>query len=104
MKLRRLQGLEKEKIEEELAEKLALIADLKDILMKPERVVSIVIEELDEVKEKFGDERRTRVNAGKIGEFNPKDTIPNEEVLVVLTKNNYIKRLKSDSYRTQRRG
>lgn len=103
MKLRRLQWLEKEKIEAELAEKLALIADLKDILLKPERVVSIIIEELDEVKEKFWDDRRTKVNAWKIWEFNPKDTIPNEEVLVVLTKNNYIKRLKADSYRTQRR-
>jgi DNA gyrase subunit A len=72
-------------------------------LAKPERVVSIVIEELDEIKEKFWDARRTKVNAWKIGEFNPKDTIPNEEVFVVLTKNDYVKRLKSDSFRTQRR-
>ncbi len=104
MKLRRLQGLEKEKIEKELAEKLALIDDLNDILIKPERIVSIIIEELDEIRDKFGDERRTQVNAWKIGEFNPKDTIPNEEVFIVLSKNNYVKRLKSDSFRTQRRG
>ncbi|MDD3793414.1 MAG: DNA gyrase subunit A [Candidatus Gracilibacteria bacterium] len=104
MKLRRLQGLEKEKIENELAEKLALIMDLNDILIKPERIVSIILEELTEIREKFGDERRTQVNAGKIGEFNPKDTIPNEEVFVVLSKNSYIKRLKADSFRTQRRG
>jgi DNA gyrase subunit A len=58
---------------------------------------------LDEIKDKFGDERRTQVNASKIGEFNAKDTIPNEEVFVVLTKNSYIKRLKADSFRTQRR-
>ncbi len=104
MKLRRLQGLEKEKIENELAEKLALIMDLNDILVKPERIISIIKEELDEVLEKFWDERRTQVNAWKIGEFNPKDTIPNEEVFVVLSKNSYIKRLKADSFRTQRRG
>ncbi|NVP18098.1 DNA gyrase subunit A [Candidatus Gracilibacteria bacterium] len=104
MKLRRLQGLEKEKIENELAEKLALIMDLNDILVKPERVVAIILEELTEIRERFGDERRTQVNAGKIGEFNPKDTIPNEEVFVVLSKNSYIKRLKADSFRTQRRG
>jgi len=103
MKLRRLQWLEKEKIENELAEKLALIMDLNDILVKPERIVSIILEELTEIREKFGDERRTQVNAWKIGEFNPKDTIPNEEVFVVLSKNSYIKRLKADSYRTQRR-
>ncbi len=104
MKLRRLQGLEKEKIEKELSEKLALIDDLNDILVKPERIVSIIIEELDEIRDKFWDERRTQVNAWKIWEFNPKDTIPNEEVFIVLSKNSYVKRLKSDSFRTQRRG
>jgi len=56
------------------------------------------------IGESFGDERRTRVNAGKVGEFNAKDTIPNEDVVVVLTKNNYVKRLKSSAFRTQRRG
>lgn len=104
MKLRRLQGLEKEKIEKELAEKLALIDDLNDILVKPERIVAIIMDELSEIRDKFGDDRRTQVNAWKIGEFNPKDTIPNEEVFIVLSKNNYVKRLKSDSFRTQRRG
>ena len=85
-------------------EKLLLIADLKDILAKPERIVSIVDGELDEVKKNFGDERRTKVNAGRIGEFNPKDTIPNEDVMIVFTKSSYIKRLKADTFRTQRRG
>lgn len=103
MKLRRLQWLEKEKIENELADKMALIDDLNDILIKPERIIAIIREELTEVREKFWDERRTQVNAWKIGEFNPKDTIPNEEVFVVLTKNSYVKRLKTDSFRTQRR-
>ncbi len=104
MKLNKLAWLERQKIEDELKEKLELIADLKDILVKPERIVAIIIEELDEIKEKFGDERRTQVNEGKIGEFNPKDTIPNEDVFIVLTKNDYIKRLKESAFRTQRRG
>ncbi len=103
MKLNKLAWLERQKLEDELTEKLTLIADLKDILEKPERIVSIIIEELDEIKEKFADPRRTKVNQNKIWEFNPKDTIPNEEVLIVLTKNNYIKRLKADTFRTQRR-
>ncbi|RKW22313.1 DNA gyrase subunit A [Candidatus Gracilibacteria bacterium] len=104
MRLKRLQGLEKEKLEAELQEKLILIDDLKDILAKPERIVSIVSDELKEVREIFGDERRTKVNPGKIGEFNPKDTIPNEDIFVVYSKNSYIKRIKSDSFRTQKRG
>jgi len=103
MKLNKLAWLERQKIEDELNEKLLLIADLKDILAKSERIVSIIIEELDEIKEKFGDERRTQVNQGKIGEFNPKDTIPNEDIFVILTKNSYIKRLKESAFRTQRR-
>ncbi len=103
MKLNKLAGLERKKLEAELAEKLLIIADLQDILAKPERIVTIIVDELDEIKDKFWDERRTLVNAGKIWEFNPKDTIPNEEVFVVLTKNSYIKRLKTSSFRTQRR-
>jgi DNA gyrase subunit A len=66
MKLNKLAGLERKKLEDELTEKLLIIADLKDILAKPERIVSIINTELDEIKEKFGDERRTLVNAGKI--------------------------------------
>lgn len=103
MKLRRLQGLEKEKLENEISEKMLLIADLKDILAKPERIVAIISEELKEVREIFGDDRRTKVNPGKIGEFNPKDTIPNEDIFIVFSKNSYIKRIKSDSFRTQKR-
>lgn len=103
MKLNKLAGLERQKIEDELVEKHLLIADLKDILAKPERIKSIISDELSEVREKFGDDRRTQVNSSKIGEFNPKDTIPNEDVFVVLSKNSYVKRLKADSFRTQRR-
>lgn len=103
MKLQKLAGLERKKIEDELNEVLALIKDLRDILSKPERVVKIIIEELDYIKENFGDERRTKINAGKIGEFSAKDTIPNEEVVLVVTKNNYLKRMKANSFRVQRR-
>jgi DNA gyrase subunit A len=103
MKLNKLAGLERQKLEDELKEKLNLIADLKDILAKPERVIAIILEETAEIRDKFADTRRTQVNQNKIGEFNPKDTIPNEEIFVVLTKNSYIKRLKESSFRTQRR-
>lgn len=104
MRLQKLAGLERKKVEDELKIKLELIADLKDILAKPERIISIVDDELDVINESFGDERRTQVNSGKVGEFNAKDTIPNEDVVVVLTKNNYVKRLKASAFRTQRRG
>ena len=104
MRLNKLAGLERKKLEDELNEKHLLIGDLEDILAKPERVITIIWEELAHIKENFGDERRTQVNAGKVGEFNPKDTIPNEEVMVVLSKNSYIKRLKANTFRTQRRG
>jgi DNA gyrase subunit A len=66
MKLNKLAGLERKKLEDELSEKLLIIADLKDILAKAERIVSIISEELSEVKDKFGDDRRTQVNTGKI--------------------------------------
>lgn len=104
MKLKRLQWLEIEKIVSELAEKMLLIADLLDILSKPERIIAIISEELDYIYNTFGDERRTRINPWKIWEFNPKDTIPNEDVMIVYTKNSYVKRLKSNTFRTQKRG
>lgn len=104
MQLQKLAGLERKKIEDELAEKIALIADLRDILMKPARVKAIMKDEFLELKEKYGDERRTEIHLGAIGEFNPTDTIPNEDVVVTFSKNGYIKRVKSSSFRAQRRG
>jgi len=104
MQLQRLAGLERKKIEDELAEKIILIADLRDILEKPQRVASIIGTELGEIKDKYDNPRRTEVHAGALGEFNPTDTIPNEDVVVTLSKNGYIKRVKSSSFRTQRRG
>ncbi len=104
MQLQKLAGLERKKIEDELAEKHALILDLKDILANPARVKKIIGDELIEIKEKYGDARRTEVHAGAIGEFNPTDTIPNEDVVVTFSKNGYIKRVKASSFRAQRRG
>ncbi len=104
MQLQRLAGLERKKIEDELAEKLIIIADLQDILAKPERVAAITSEELQEIKDKYNNPRRTEVQAGGVGEWSPKDTIPNEEVVIALSKNSYIKRIKSSAFRTQRRG
>ena len=104
MQLGKLSGLEIEKIEKELQEKIAMIADFKDILAKPERVAKIISDELAEIKEKYGDERKTEVHPGAVGEFNPTDTIPNEDMVVTLSKNGYIKRIKASSFRTQRRG
>ena len=103
MRLQKLAGLERQKIEDELKEKLLLIADLEDILATPARIVSIIEGELDVINESFWDERRTEVHSGKVWEFNAKDTIPNEDIVVVLTKNNYVKRLKASSFRTQKR-
>lgn len=103
MQLGKLSGLERQKIEDELAEKIALIADLKDILARPERVRDIIISELAEIKDKFWDARRTEVHPTAIGEWNPTDTIPNEEVVVTLSRNGYIKRIKASSFRVQRR-
>ncbi len=104
MQLQRLAGLERKKIEDELAEKLALIADLRDILLHHERITDIVMNEIIEVRDKYGDARRTEVVPGAIGEWNPTDTIPNEDVVITLSKNGYIKRVKSGAFRTQRRG
>ncbi len=104
MQLQRLAGLERKKIEDELAEKIILIADLRDILANPIRVRDIIITELKDIHEKFWDDRRTEVHIGALGEWNPTDTIPNEDVVVTLSKNWYIKRVKSSSFRVQRRG
>ncbi len=104
MRLQKLAGLERQKVEDELKEKRILIGDLEDILAKPDRIITMVGDELDVINESFGDVRKTRVNLGKVWEFNAKDTIPNEDVVIVLTKNNYVKRLKSSAFRTQRRG
>lgn len=104
MRLQTLAGLERKKIEDELAEKLALIAELEGILADPEKVKNIMIEELEEMKIKYGDARRTRVFEHALGKFSSKQLIPNEPMVVILTRENYIKRVSPSSFKQQRRG
>lgn len=104
MRLQRLTGLEREKIEEEYKELQALIAELKAILADEEKVLEIIREELTEIKEKFRDERRTEIVAGGAGFFEDEDLIPEENIVITLTHQGYIKRLPASTYRTQRRG
>ncbi len=104
MRLQTLAGLERKKIEDELADKLKLIAELEGILADPEKVKKIVIDELNEMKDKYGDERRTRVFPHALGKFSSKQLIPNEPMVVTLTRENYIKRVTPNSFKAQRRG
>ena len=103
MQLRRLSALERQKIIDELAEIEREIADLKDILEKPERQRAIVRDELAKVVEKYGDERRTRIIAAD-GDVSDEDLIAREDVVVTITETGYAKRTKTDLYRSQRRG
>ena len=104
MRLQTLAGLERKKIEDELAEKLALIEELKAILASREKQGEIIIESLEEAVKKFGDNRKTKIIPHGLGKFNAKDTIPDEEMIVVLTEQNYIKRLNPSVFRSQKRG
>lgn len=104
MRLRRLTGLERDKIQSEYDQLLALIADLADILAKPERVVAIIKEELDEVKRKFNDDRRTELMIGEVLSLEDEDLIEEEDILITLSNKGYIKRLAQDEFRVQKRG
>lgn len=104
MKLRRLTGLEREKIENELNDLLKLIEELRGILASDSRVLEVIKNELLEIKEKYGDERRTNIDMTAIEYIEDESLIPNEDVIITLTRNGYIKRLRSDTYRTQNRG
>ncbi len=104
MQLRRLAALEREKIEKEYQEIKKIIDALTAILKDPSKVLEIIVKELTEVKEKFGDERKTRIYKQKIGEFSEEDLIPKEETLITLTKTGYVKRVPRATYRAQRRG
>lgn len=103
MQLRRLSALERQKIIDELAEIEREIADLKDILARPERQRAIVRDELKEVVDKYGDDRRTRIIAAE-GDVNDEDLIAREDVVVTITETGYAKRTKTDLYRSQKRG
>ncbi len=104
MKLQRLAGLERKKIEDELKAVQALIKELKDILSSPKRMLGIIKDELKAIKEKYGDARRTRVVKGEAKAFSMEDTIADEESVLVLTKGGYIKRTNPEEYRKQKRG
>ncbi|HEU0602965.1 TPA: DNA gyrase subunit A [Streptococcus pneumoniae] len=104
MRLRRLTGLERNKIQSEYDDLLALIADLADILAKPERVSQIIKDELDEVKRKFSDKRRTELMVGQILSLEDEDLIEESDVLITLSNRGYIKRLDQDEFTAQKRG
>ncbi|HEU3009657.1 TPA: DNA gyrase subunit A [Streptococcus pneumoniae] len=104
MRLRRLTGLERDKIQAEYDDLLALIADLADILAKPERVSQIIKDELDEVKRKFSDKRRTELMIGQVLSLEDEDLIEESDVLITLSNRGYIKRLDQDEFTAQKRG
>ena len=104
MRLRRLTGLERDKIQSEYDDLVALIADLTDILAKPERVATIIKEELEEVKRKFGDARRTELMVGEVLSLEDEDLIEETDVLITLSNKGYIKRLDQAEFTAQKRG
>ncbi len=104
MQLRRLAALERQKIEDELAMIRETVAYLEDLLAHPEKIMKVIKDELLNLKQKFGDLRRTRAIKGKIGEFAEEDLIPNDPMIVTVTKTGYVKRLSPSSYRAQARG
>ncbi len=103
MQFRRLTGLERQKIDEEYNGLMVQIADLKDILANHSRVLEIIRKELTEIKEKYGDQRRSEINDANL-DVEDEDLIPQEEIVVTMTVNGYIKRISLDTYRTQNRG
>lgn len=104
MQLRQLAGLERKKIEDELAELRKLIAELTAILGDEKRILSIIKEELTELRDKYGDERRTKVIPQELGKFSDEELIPDEQIVVTLTSANYIKRSPEAEYKKQGRG
>ncbi len=104
MKLRRLTGLEKEKIENEIAELEALIKELEEILSSEERILQVIKDELLEIKAKYADERRTHIDMTAIDYIEDEALIPEENIVITLTNKGYIKRMLSSTYKTQNRG
>lgn len=104
MRLRRLTGLEREKIENELSDLLNTIEELKSILASDEKILEVIKNELLEIKAKYGDERRTNIDMTTIEYIEDESLIPEEDIIITLTNNGYIKRLRTDTYRTQNRG
>ena len=104
MRLQNLANLERLKIEEELKEKLELIKKLKELLNSPKKILKIIKEELKELKEKYGDPRRTKIIKGDVGSFSQEDLIPNEQTVIMVTRDGYIKRLDPAIFKQQGRG
>jgi DNA gyrase subunit A len=104
MKLQKLAGLERKKIEDELKEVLALIKELRDLLASPAKMLKVIRGELVEIKEKYGDERRTKVVAKAVGTISDEDLIPDTNAALVYTAGGYIKRTDPSEYRSQKRG
>ncbi|MBI2011584.1 DNA gyrase subunit A [Candidatus Daviesbacteria bacterium] len=104
MQLRKLAALERQKIEDEISLVMELIAYLEDLLARPEKILKVIKEELVKVKEKYADERRTRVYKQKVGEFSEEDLVADEVTIVTVTEGGYIKRQSPMSFRTQARG
>lgn len=104
MRLQTLAGLERKKIEDELDEKYRIIAELETLLASKKKIFALVKSELLELKEKYGDERKTRVVKSGIGEFKQEDLVPNEEAIVTISDDGYIKRMNPSVYRVQKRG
>jgi len=104
MQLRRLAALEREKIENEYNELLALVQELEDLLSDAAKVLAVVRKETQELKRKYGDERRTVVHPEELGEWRREDTEPHEDVVITLSRNGYVKRVKLDTYKKQHRG
>jgi len=104
MQLRKLAALERKKIEDEYKQIQETIAFLLDLLAHPAKILKIITKELNEVKEKYADERKTKIFKKKVEEFSEEDLIPNEETIITITGTGYIKRVPRSTYRTQRRG
>jgi DNA gyrase subunit A len=104
MRLHQLANLERQKLDDELKEKKRWIKELESILKSSRKVLGIIKKELKEIKEKFGNERRTKIVAGGVDKFSQEDLIPNEGMVVMITRDGYIKRLPPDTFKTQSRG
>ena len=104
MKLQKLAGLERKNVENELKEKQDFIKEMKDILANTKRILKIVTKELEEISEKYADERRTKIVKGGVKEINDEDLIPDEETMLVFTAGGYVKRTDPSEYRAQKRG
>ena len=104
MQLRVLAGLERKRIEDEYNELQILIKELKEILSSDANILKVIREELEHIKETYGDKRKTQIIKKAVGNFSEEDLIPDEEVVVTLTKGNYIKRIASNTYASQGRG